>query len=118
MMEKMTMPGLPLLMIPLLLGACGSQETMNEFASVTAANVSIVNSALSRFADDSSALTKDRARTMQELSIQLDRSERQLAEDYIVLERMGESGSFDSLNRLLSQSREIRLSDRQALSGH
>jgi len=116
MTEKITMPKLPLLLMPFLLAACGSQGTMKEFASVTAANVSVVNSALARFADDSSALTKDRAQTMQDLAIQLDRSERQLAEDYIILERMGESSNFDALNRLLSESREIRLSDRQVQS--
>lgn len=111
-MKTTTMQKLMAVLIPVFVSACGTQGQMKEFASVTAANVSVVNSALARFAEDSNALTKDRAQTMQDLSNRLDRSERQLAEDYIVLDRMGQSGDFDALNRLLKESREIRLFSR------
>lgn len=102
-----------LLVLPILLGACSTPQPVRDFSTVTAANVSIVNSALARFADDSQALAQERAQAMQDLSNQLDRSERQLAEDTIVLERTETGASFNALRNLIRESREIQLSDRQ-----
>jgi len=98
-----------LLLVAATLGACAADRSMKEFASVTAANVSVINSSLARYAEDGAELGRDRAQAMQDLSNALDRSERQFAEDYIVLDRMGESDVYDALKKVMRDSREIQL---------
>ena len=95
---------------------CATSEPINDLATVTAANVSVVGSSLSRFADDANLLAQDRARALQSLSNQLDRSDRQLMEDLIVMKNIGALKPFSELEGLLEDSRTIHTDERREYS--
>jgi len=95
-----------LLVLTTALG-CASSKPIDELANVTAANVSIVGSSLSHFVEDANLLAEDRARALQNLSNQLDRSHRQLVEDLIILKRIKADAPFRELEVLVEQSQEV-----------